>query len=236
MQPLGAGEIEKGFVDRQRLDQRRQRLHQRCAPRARPWHISPCSGRTTLGVRAEPQRLEHRHRRAHAIGAGDVAGGRPPRRACRRRRSPARSASEGRRAFRSWRRRRRNRRARWRASRARHDAAAAASRRPGNASPRPGIGEAIAAEAGHGGLTLSVPISRSQLAAARAAPARCSAGSRPALSAKARGVSRRRAYGRARRRESPARAPPRGWRPARSRSRQGSAPSCSGSSAMKLSA
>ena len=26
-------------------------------------------------MRAEPQRLEHRHRRAHAIGAGDIAGG-----------------------------------------------------------------------------------------------------------------------------------------------------------------
>jgi hypothetical protein len=45
------------------------------APRGRPGHISPC--RADHGrMRAERQRLEHRHRRAHAEGARDVAGGR----------------------------------------------------------------------------------------------------------------------------------------------------------------
>ena len=74
------------------------------------------------GVRAEPPRLEHRHRRAHAEGARDVAGGRRPRRACRRRRSPACRRATGRRASRSWRRRRRNRHARSSACRSRDGA------------------------------------------------------------------------------------------------------------------
>ena len=34
MQPLGAGQVEERLVDRQRLDGRRQRQHQRRAPRA----------------------------------------------------------------------------------------------------------------------------------------------------------------------------------------------------------
>ena len=69
----GAGEIEKRLVDRQRLDQRRQRLHgvAHLAADADIFrHVGPDHG----GVRAERQRLEHRHRRAHAIGARDVAG------------------------------------------------------------------------------------------------------------------------------------------------------------------
>ena len=71
---LGAGKIEKRLVDRERLDQRRQRLHHG-APRGRPGifvHVGPHDA----GVRAQAQRLEHRHRRAHAVGARDVAGGR----------------------------------------------------------------------------------------------------------------------------------------------------------------
>ena len=74
--PLGAGEIEKRLVDRQRLDQRRQRLHgvAHLAADADVFrHVRPDHDR---GMRAQRQRLEHRHRRAHAIGARDVAGGR----------------------------------------------------------------------------------------------------------------------------------------------------------------
>ena len=72
---LGAGEIEERLVDRQRLDQRRQRLHG-VAHLAADADIFRHVGRDHGGVRAERQRLEHRHRRAHAIGARDVAGGR----------------------------------------------------------------------------------------------------------------------------------------------------------------
>ena len=71
----GAGQIEKRLVDRQRLDQRRQRLHgvAHLAADADIFrHVGPDHG----GLRAQRQRLEHRHRRAHAIGARDVAGGR----------------------------------------------------------------------------------------------------------------------------------------------------------------
>ena len=74
VQALGAGEIEKRLVDRQRLDQRRQRQHHlaHLAADARIFlHVRPHDA----GVRTQPQRLEHRHRRAHAVGAGDVAGG-----------------------------------------------------------------------------------------------------------------------------------------------------------------
>ena len=72
---LGAGQIEEGLVDRERLDQRRQRLHglAHLAADADIFrHVGPDHGR----MRAQRQRLEHRHRRAHAIGARDVAGGR----------------------------------------------------------------------------------------------------------------------------------------------------------------
>ena len=70
---LGAGEVEKRLVDRQRLDQRRQRLHGMAHLAADPdifRHVGPDHG----GMRAQRQRLEHRHRRAHPEGAGDVAG------------------------------------------------------------------------------------------------------------------------------------------------------------------
>ena len=70
---LGAGQIEKRLVDRQRLDQRRQRLHRLAHLAADPdifRHVGP----DHRGLRAQRQRLEHRHRRAHAEGAGDVAG------------------------------------------------------------------------------------------------------------------------------------------------------------------
>ena len=74
VQALGAGEIEERLVDRQRLDQWRQRQHHlpHLAADARIFlHVRPHHA----GLRAEPQRLEHRHRRAHAVGAGDIAGG-----------------------------------------------------------------------------------------------------------------------------------------------------------------
>ena len=75
MQPLGAGKIEKGLVDRDRLDQRRQLLHQRADLLADAdifLHVRPNHG----GVRAEVERLVHRHGRADAVDAGDVAAGR----------------------------------------------------------------------------------------------------------------------------------------------------------------
>ena len=73
VQPLGAGQIEEGLVDRQRLDQRRQREHHLADLAADPrifFHVGPDHS----GVRAQPQRLEHRHGRSHPEGAGDVAG------------------------------------------------------------------------------------------------------------------------------------------------------------------
>ena len=78
-------EIEEGLVDRHRLDQRRELEHQARAPRGRRAAYFVHVGRDDARVRAQPPRLEHRHRRAHAEGARDIAGGRAPRRACRRR-------------------------------------------------------------------------------------------------------------------------------------------------------
>ena len=75
MQPLGAGEVEERLVDRQRLDQRRQRQHP-LAHRAADLDIFRHVRLDDGGVRAELQRLEHRHRRADAVGARDVAAGR----------------------------------------------------------------------------------------------------------------------------------------------------------------
>ena len=74
VQPLGSREIEEGLVDRQRLDHRRQRLHQ-LAHLAADADIFLHIGRDDDRLRAGFQRLEHRHRRAHALDAGDVAGG-----------------------------------------------------------------------------------------------------------------------------------------------------------------
>ncbi len=75
MDAFGAGKIEERLVDRQRFDQRRQRLHG-VAHLAADADIFRHVGRDDGGLRAELQRLEHRHRRAHAIGARDIAGGR----------------------------------------------------------------------------------------------------------------------------------------------------------------
>ena len=117
VQALGAGKIQERLVDRQRLDQRRQRLHGMAHLAADPdifLHVGPDDD----GVRAQRQRLEHRHRRAHAEGARDVAGGgdhaalaaADDDAACRR--------AQDRRASRPWRRTRRNRHGRASACRA----------------------------------------------------------------------------------------------------------------------
>ena len=74
MQALGAGEVEKGLVDGERLDQRRQVEHHGAdlaADRGVFLHV----GRDDDRVRTGLQRPEHRHRRAHAADAGDIAGG-----------------------------------------------------------------------------------------------------------------------------------------------------------------
>jgi hypothetical protein len=70
---LGAGKIQKCLVDRQGLDQRRQSLHGVANLAADPnifRHVRPDHDRG----RAQRQRLEHRHRRAHAKSPRDVAG------------------------------------------------------------------------------------------------------------------------------------------------------------------
>jgi hypothetical protein len=73
VQPLGARQIEKRLVDRERLDQRGQCQHQLpdLAADARIFvHVRPDHAR----MRAQPKRLEHRHCRSHPEGSGDVAG------------------------------------------------------------------------------------------------------------------------------------------------------------------
>ena len=75
VQPLRAGKVEECLVDRDRLDQRRQRLHHGAHLAADAdifLHVGRDDDRLGTGF----QRLEHRHRRAHALDAGDVAGGR----------------------------------------------------------------------------------------------------------------------------------------------------------------
>ena len=131
-------EIEKGLVDRQRFDQRRQLQHQACGS-ARPTrgvfrHVRAGSRPPADTAR---QRLEHRHRRAHAVGARDVAAGRHDTAlaAADDQRLVARGAD--RRAFRPRRRRRRSRHGRWRACRVRDGRGDAASRRPGSARAAP---------------------------------------------------------------------------------------------------
>ena len=75
MKLLGPREVEECLVDGDRLDQWRQREH----------HLANLPANADIflhvrldhhGVRAGVQRLEHRHRRAHAADAGDVACGR----------------------------------------------------------------------------------------------------------------------------------------------------------------
>ena len=101
-------------------------------------------------LRAAPQRLEHRHGRADAVGARHITSRRRPRRVCRRRRSPACRRARGRRASRWWRRRRRSRYARWSACSSSAWRASRGEPQAGTARCAGGrIGQAIAAEA-HG--------------------------------------------------------------------------------------
>ena len=71
---LAAGQIEKGLVDRQRLDERRQALH----PLANLAADARVFGHVRLDddrLRTQRKRPCRRHRRADAEGAGDVAAG-----------------------------------------------------------------------------------------------------------------------------------------------------------------
>ncbi len=74
MDGLGAGQVEEGLVDRNRLDERRRLAHQR-AHLAADDTVFGHVRRDDRGVRTGLERLEHGHRRAHAIEAGDVAAG-----------------------------------------------------------------------------------------------------------------------------------------------------------------
>src|SRR6266851_5296452 len=74
MELFGAAEVEKGLVDRHRLDDRRELSHLGAhgAPDLAVFrHVRADHD----PVRTGGQRLEHRHCRAHAIKAGDVAAG-----------------------------------------------------------------------------------------------------------------------------------------------------------------
>ena len=75
VQPRGAGEVEKRLVERERLHRRGQLEHHR-ADGARHLRVDLHARADHLGLGAEPQRLEHRHRRAHPADARDVARGR----------------------------------------------------------------------------------------------------------------------------------------------------------------
>ena len=75
MQALGAGKVEKGLVDRERFDQRRQFLHQ-LADLAADLGVFGHVGRQDDRFGTGGQRLEHRHGRADAANAGDIAAGR----------------------------------------------------------------------------------------------------------------------------------------------------------------
>ena len=74
VQALGAGEVEEGLVERERLDQRGQ-LEHHGADGAGDLEVALHPGRHHHRLGAELQRLEHRHGGADALDAGDVAGG-----------------------------------------------------------------------------------------------------------------------------------------------------------------
>jgi hypothetical protein len=72
MQPWRAGEIEKRLIDRQRLDERRQSPHRGAhltSDRLVLRHVGPDHNSIGAGC----QRLEHRHRGAHAVNPRHVA-------------------------------------------------------------------------------------------------------------------------------------------------------------------
>ena len=73
MQAFGAGQVHEGFVDRDRLDQRREVAHEDTHLRADAgvfFHVGPHDG----GGRTQPPGLEHGHRGADPVGARHVAG------------------------------------------------------------------------------------------------------------------------------------------------------------------
>ncbi len=72
MERFGPGEVHEGFVDGERLHLRRELFHH-AANDAAFFDIFAHIAVDHLGLRAELQRLEHRHGAAHTIGAGDVA-------------------------------------------------------------------------------------------------------------------------------------------------------------------
>ena len=74
MNTPGAAEVEKGFVDRQWLYQRRQRLHGGAHLATDP-HILRHVGRNRGREGAKRKGFEHRHCRMHAIRPGSIAGG-----------------------------------------------------------------------------------------------------------------------------------------------------------------
>ena len=75
VQTLGAGQVQIGLVDRHRLHQRRQRVHPRTDGPARLVILGKVRGHDHR-VRAEFQRLEHRHGGAHAVKPRLVTAGR----------------------------------------------------------------------------------------------------------------------------------------------------------------
>ena len=79
----GVPKIHKGCIDRERLDEWRQPLHQATQPAPNPHVFVPIRG-NNHGMRASAARLEHRNGRANAEGARGIAG---------RRRDPARPAA-----------------------------------------------------------------------------------------------------------------------------------------------
>ena len=74
VQPLGAAEIEERLVERERLDQRGQRIHQR-PDLCRDLGVIADAGRDHDGVGTELAGLKHRHGGAHARDPGDIATG-----------------------------------------------------------------------------------------------------------------------------------------------------------------
>jgi len=74
VEPLGASEIEKGFVEAERFDDRGEALHQRF-DLAGDVHIGAHPGGDDDGVGAQLEGLKHRHGGTHALNAGNVAAG-----------------------------------------------------------------------------------------------------------------------------------------------------------------
>ncbi len=134
-QPDGAGDVEEGLVEGDRLDERGEGARR---SRARPgsWRRRASKrGGSTIGLGAEPPGPAHRHGRVHAEAAGLVGGGRhhSPRARCRRRGRACRPGP-GSPAPRRRRRRRRGRRGGW--SRAHARASVPFFRRAARGRPR----------------------------------------------------------------------------------------------------